>query len=123
MQSRRAERIIQFVQVLFFAALAVVVAATVVPAPEMPVTVTWNDKLLHFVAYFGLGILGGSGWENRRAFLLLLMPVFGLGLEFVQGAFIPGRAFDWYDAVANAAGAFAGVASSLRLSRLLVAFS
>lgn len=107
------------VQVLFFTALAVVIFATVLPAPAMPVQVTWNDKILHFIAYFGLGLLGGAGWPERRRSLLILMPLFGLALEFIQGGFIPGRAFDWYDAVANAIGAYFGVMSSLLVRRLL----
>jgi VanZ family protein len=107
------------VQGLFFAALFVVTAATVMPAPSMPVEVTWNDKILHFIAYFGLGILGGTGWPERRTSLLIMMPLFGMALECVQGGLIPGRAFDWYDGVANALGAFAGVASSLIARRVV----
>lgn len=107
------------VQTLFFLALFVVVIATVMPAPVMAMTATWNDKVLHFIAYFGLGILGGTGWPEGRRSLLILMPLFGLTLEFVQGGFIPGRSFDWLDALANAFGAYAGVISSLLARRIL----
>lgn len=104
---------------LFFAALAVVVILTVMPAPDVPITFSLNDKLLHFIAYFGLGLLGGTGWPDRRAALLISMPLFGMALECVQGGLVPGRAFDWLDGVANAVGAVVGVASSLIARRIL----
>lgn len=109
------------VQLLFFAALVVVVTLTVLPAPDVPVTFSLNDKLLHFIAYFGLGLLGGTGWPERRAMLLISMPLFGMALECVQGGLVPGRAFDWLDGVANAIGAVVGVASSYIARRILFA--
>ena len=109
------------VQALFFAALAVVVTLTVLPGADVPVAFTLNDKLMHFIAYFGLGLLGGTGWPERRAMLLIAMPLFGMALECVQGGFVPGRAFDWLDGVANAMGAVVGVASSLVSRRILFA--
>jgi len=112
-------RLLRLTQFVFFLALIVVVAATVMPSPAMPVTVTWNDKVLHFIAYFGLGILGGTGWPERRYALLLIMPLFGMALESAQGLMAIGRFFDWYDGLANAVGAFAGVAASLLVRRIL----
>ena len=111
--------LLRLTQFLFFAALVVVVAATVMPVPSMPVSVTWNDKILHFIAYFGLGILGGTGWPARRYALLLTMPLFGMALEAAQGVMAIGRYFEWYDGIANALGAFAGVAASLAVRRIL----
>ncbi len=111
--------LVRAVQTLFFLALIVVVIATVIPAPAMQVAITWNDKILHFIAYLGLGLLGGTGWPERRRSLLILMPLFGLALEFIQGGLIPGRSFDWFDAVANAVGAYFGVMISLVARRIL----
>ncbi len=107
------------VQFLFFAALIVVVAATVMPSEAIPVSGTWDDKVLHFIAYFGLGLLGGTGWPERRHALLISMPLFGMSLEFAQGVMEFGRSFEWYDGLANACGAFAGVAASLIARRVL----
>lgn len=107
------------VQITWFAALIVVVSLTLLPGNSVSPPLSLNDKLLHFVAYFGLGILGGTGWPERRGLFLVAMPLLGLGLECTQGAFVPGRVFDWGDAVANAIGAFAGVASSVIARRLL----
>lgn len=111
------------VQALFFLALIVVVTLTVIPGASVPTDVSLNDKLLHFVAYFGLGVLGGTGWADRRHMLIIAMPLFGLALEVIQGGFIEGRSFDWYDGLANALGAFAGVAASLMSRRILFAES
>ncbi len=109
------------IQALFFLALIVVVTLTVIPGAAIQTEMSLNDKLLHFIAYFGLGILGGTGWADRRHVLVIAMPIFGLALEIIQGGFVEGRSFDWYDGLANAIGAFAGVAASLLCRRILFA--
>jgi len=116
-------QLLRLIQALFFLALLVVVVATVLPAPAIPVKFTWEDKILHFVAYFGLGILGGTGWPERRTALLIAMPLFGMALECVQGGLIPGRAFDWFDGIANVLGAYVGVTRSRITRRILFASS
>lgn len=116
-------RLLRLVQTLFFAALIVVVIATVIPSVSVPVAFSLDDKALHFIAYFGLGILGGTGWPDRRRVLLWAMPLFGMALECVQGTMAVGRMFDWYDGIANSIGAFAGVAASLLARRILFSAS
>lgn len=108
------------VQTLWFAALIVVVTATLLPSTIKEIPVGHTDKLLHFAAYFGLGALGGTGWPDQRVKLLVLMPLFGLALELVQGGMVTGRYFDSLDAVANAVGAFVGVAVSFALRQLVL---
>jgi len=114
-------RLLKFVQSLFFIALSVVVAATVTPGPAIPFTFTWSDKILHLIAYFGLGLLGGTGWPERRMTLLIGMPLFGMALECVQGSLVPGRSFDWFDGLANATGVYVGYLTSLISRRILFA--
>lgn len=104
-------------QALFFAALAVVVVGTMTPGPPIPTNV--SDKLLHFIGYFGLGLLGGTGWPERRMALFLWMPLFGMALEVIQGVFVPWRAFEWLDGLANAVGAVVGIAASFLARRIL----
>ena len=116
---RHQELLTKLVQALFFAALAVVVIGTIAPGPALPTPPKFNDKLLHFVGYFGLGLLGGTGWPERRTMLLLWMPLFGVALELIQGIFIPWRAFEWFGALANAVGAIAGIAASFLARRIL----
>ncbi len=116
-------RMLRFVQSLFFLALCVVVISMVIPAAAVPDTFDISDKILHFIAYFGLGLLGGTGWPERRYSLIVTMPLFGMVLEFVQGGFVPGRSFDWFDGLANAFGAFAGIAASYTARKILFASS
>ena len=106
-------------QALFFSALIVVVLGTIVPGSSIPTPTEFNDKILHFVGYFGLGLLGGTGWPARRWSLLIWMPLFGMALELVQGVFIPWRSFEWFDGAANAAGAIAGIGASFLARRIL----
>jgi len=106
---------------LFLAALVVVVTGTLIPAAALVATESWTDKILHVVAFAGLGLLGGTGWPDRRGALLFALPLLGLGLEIVQGAAIPGRQFDWLDAAANTIGVAAGLLASLVAARLLFA--
>jgi len=116
---KNSEHLTKLVQALFFAALAVVVLGTVAPNPAIPTFFAWSDKALHFTGYFGLGLLGGVGWPRRRVHLFFWMPLFGMALEFVQGAFIPWRHFEWFDGVANAIGAMTGLAASFLARRIL----
>jgi len=117
--ARHQELLTKTVQALFFAALIVVVLGTLAPGSSIPSPPIWNDKLLHFVGYFGLGLLGGMGWPDRRTTLFFLMPMFGMALEVIQGVFIPWRAFEWADGVANIVGAVAGIAASYLARRIL----
>jgi len=119
--TKNQELLTKIVQALFFAALIVVVAATVAPAPVYPFVWTIHDKILHFVAYFGLGLIGGIGWPERRSALLVSMPLFGMALECIQGLMIVGRSFDWLDGLANAIGLFVGVVSSFPARRIIFA--
>ena len=77
------------------------------------------DKLLHFTLYFVLLIFVGKGlvnyfdssYSNNRiiviAFLYCLF--LGVGIEFLQSIFVPGRSGDFFDVLANATGASVGV--------------
>jgi VanZ family protein len=67
-----------------------------------------NDKLLHFIAYFGLAAMAAMGFKARRTVILACLGLIVLGgvLEIIQG-FI-GRDMSLYDEVANGAGVLAG---------------
>ena len=116
---KNQELLTKIVQLLFFCALAVVVTGTVIPNPPVQASLFLSDKVLHFMGYLGLGLLGGTGWPVRRLSLLFWLPLFGIALEFVQGAFLPWRYFEWLDAGANAAGAILGIAASVVARRIL----
>ncbi len=72
------------------------------------------DKLGHALAYAGLTSL--SWWSLTRLtgrvptfreglFIFLFATGYGILMEFVQGAFLPGRFFEFDDMLANAFGA------------------
>ena len=74
---------------------------------------TVNDKLLHFVAYAMVGVLTVWVFQGRRLRLgfLLMLTVLGVALEFGQ-LFVPGRAFEVWDMIANSCGTLAALTTS-----------
>lgn len=68
------------------------------------------EPVAHFVAFIPLGFLFlASGWPVRRRARLILLAVYAVGTESLQG-FIPHRTPQWQDVAQNVAGAAAGVA-------------
>lgn len=83
---------------------SVVVAPSGVPASGFGV---W-DKVLHFAAYFVLGVSlayasVGRGMRFRVLLVVVVPCLYGLGVEGVQWL-LPYRFFDVWDAVANGVG-------------------
>lgn len=75
-----------------------------------------SDKVMHFLAYFGLMGLLGAGLQRSRSliFVAIFMVLTGGGLELVQAA-LPHRQASWADMVANLSGI--GVAAIILFSR------
>lgn len=79
------------------------------------------DKIGHFLAYAALGAVAALGrldLAGRAAFTVAALALYGLALEGVQGL-MGHRDADLLDALANAAGAAAGMAAG----RALLAFA
>lgn len=96
--------------------LLVITGLSVLPSVPLPkFDLLSPDKLGHAAAYGLLVWLFFRGWRRAgRPFSRGLMagaPFFAAGygvlMEFVQGAFIPGRFFEYDDMLANAIGAAA----------------
>ncbi len=89
--------------------LTAVVVLSLLPGEAMPGTPV-SDGVEHWLAYLVLALLpvatAARPWMTSAA-MSLLIPL-GLLLEIAQLA-IPGRAFEWRDAAANAVGVLAGV--------------
>lgn len=78
------------------------------------------DKLVHVLMFAGLSFLWYLHVRVRHLLMqkiktftltslfFVAATMFGLVMEFIQRDFIPHRSFDWYDVVADAAGAMAG---------------
>jgi len=91
---------------------------TSIPGKSMPILFGVSDKIKHFGAYFILAFLLNFALLIQKKYLLLskksllatflLTTLYGLFDEIHQ-LFIPGRAFDWYDFVADVIGGFLGI--------------
>jgi VanZ family protein len=97
--------------VLFWPALLLVVWGELAAAPAQGVF-AWiaivNDKVLHFIAYFGLAAMAGFAVRRRSGEVLAVagLILLGLVLEIVQG--FVGRDMSGPDALANTFGAICG---------------
>lgn len=82
----------------------------------------YADKIAHFLAYATLGGLAGMGdlrAFGKRRFSVLLLFLYGLLLEWLQG--VGGvRDAEIVDALANATGAVTGFAVSMVVARFRV---
>lgn len=98
--------------------LLLITALSTLPNPQLPgFQLLAADKLVHAVVYGVLTWLllrGGSrstsrsvGWRERWA-AFLFSTLYGVLMEWVQYAFIPGRFYEFDDMLANAVGAAVG---------------
>jgi VanZ family protein len=93
--------------ILFYPALGLVIWGELTPAPPSALENIY-DKILHFIAYFGLAWLAGVAVTSPamavRAFLALVL--LGGLLEIAQG--FTGRDMSVYDELANTIGVLVG---------------
>lgn len=103
--------------ILFILGMVSVSAGCLAPASWLPALP--NDKLLHFLAFGGLGLLAGriAGTKIELAAWLLGLLVAGWAIECLQ-RWIPGRNFCWRDLAANAA----GIATAALCARAVIGF-
>jgi VanZ family protein len=96
-------------RILFLLAAAAITVLSLLPQHDLP-KVGVSDKLEHLLSYFVLAILGSFAVRERRSllYLFVLLCVMGGVIELLQ-AFSPGRSPDIVDAIADGAGAAAGV--------------
>ena len=102
---------------LFWPALMVVVWGELTPHPPS-LEVATSDKLLHFLAYFGLAGIATTALGRARALQIAIsLAVLGGALEILQG--LTGRDAELLDEVANALGAGLGTLAGLLFLRLI----
>lgn len=96
---------------LWALAIAVVIAACLMPPPSLPPLPSNSDKLQHLLAYFLLAASAVQLFAARRALLwaALGLVALGIGIEFAQGLLTATRAADPIDALANTVGVTLGL--------------
>lgn len=95
-------------RVLFGLYVSLVVVVSLVPGDGRSF---WHlDKVGHFLAYFGMVVLGGFTFRTRSLLwrTALFAIVLGIALEGIQ-FFVAGRDMSWLDGVTNGVGVFFGV--------------
>jgi VanZ family protein len=100
---------------LWMAAIAVVVVASLLPAIDLPRVPRGADKLEHFGAYCLLAAAAVQLFATRAALLRagLGLVALGVALEAAQFLLTSTRMMDGWDALANALGVGAGLATAL----------
>ncbi len=84
------------------------------PGNELPkVNLPFIDKWAHVILFAGFSFLwlcAGPTARITNLFILLLVSIFiGWLVEYIQGAFVPGRYQDNMDTLADAIGGLAGI--------------
>jgi len=103
------------------AAVLAVVVLSLIPPPPVPLP-RHGDKLEHLLAYAALAAGAVQLFAGRARLLAigLALAALGVALEFAQGAFTATRMADPADALANALGVAAGLATALGRGRDLL---
>ncbi|WP_400075036.1 VanZ family protein [Winogradskyella sp. R77965] len=86
---------------------------------------SFDDKIYHFIAYFGLGYLWVTYFKsNPKKYIIFIVftgtIVFGVILELLQHRLNPNRTYDNYDLMANCFGVIIGtlIASRFNIIKL-----
>lgn len=105
---------------------AFILVICLMPHQHVPrVTIPHFDKLVHFALYLILAVLTWYGWTRQNFFaalrantaikIILLLAIYGMTIEVLQGTLTPDRSFDLWDELANNAGAVAGTLAMRQL--------
>jgi VanZ family protein len=104
--------------VVFAAAVAVVLWATLAPTRDLPSVNLW-DKAEHAVAFFGLTFLGVWAMPRWRLRVAAAMLALGVVIEIAQAVMPLGRDGDIRDAMADSVGILIGLPAALIARELL----
>jgi VanZ family protein len=93
-----------------------VAALSLLPMQDLPQVPMFRgeDKVVHFIMYFGFSIL--FCWTlktelnfSKLFFVLLVAVSWGILMEYLQLDMHFGRSFSWYDELANSVGSGFGI--------------
>lgn len=106
-------------KIFFVLGTLTIFIGSLMPGKQLPSGLPW-DKALHFIGYFGLGLLARLASDKRPSWLLIIGCIaFSLAIEVAQ-MFIPNRGFEWPDLLANSLGVVSGVLVGIFAKRFLV---
>ncbi|MCK2127557.1 VanZ family protein [Thauera aromatica] len=93
----------QLLRLLFVIVLLAVFWLALLPAPEVPRLVAWQDKIEHAVLFAALALLALAAWPRQALRIACGLLLYGAAMEVAQAltAHRIGDAFDW---LADAAG-------------------
>lgn len=94
---------------LWLCGVAGITFVSLLPGSALPQTALISDKFEHGLSYLLLSWLAGLSIARTRMVLaaMLALAALGLAMEFAQLQ-IPGRSFEWADALANTVGVLGG---------------
>jgi len=107
-----------------------IAALSLLPPQDLPQVPMFRgeDKLIHFMMYFGFSIL--FCWTlkvelnySKLFFVILITVGWGILMEYMQLDMHVGRSFSWYDGMANSIGVGFGILFYILVSRKAVANS
>ena len=102
-----------------FVVLAVITILATLPGGESRPTLIGWDKVDHIASFAALAVLARSGWPDQRRWVAgLALFIYGVALEFLQGADFVGRTTSVSDIAANVVGIALGLALAFWLGRL-----
>ena len=103
---------LKMLKLISAAYVIVVIILSLVPESGA-VSSGWADKIAHFTAYGGMGVLAYflTGSLKKRFYLFIAIIALGVLMEFLQH-YIPGRGASYLDIASNIAGALSGFAIS-----------
>ncbi len=103
-----------FTAFLFYGWLALIIIGCSLPGNEIPKVNVFDqfDKVVHYVFYFVLCILGYLHFGLSKKSIIALATfsiVFSFIIEFYQLRLVAGRSFDVWDGIAGSCGALCSV--------------
>ena len=105
-----------------------VAALSLLPMQDLPQVPMFHgeDKVVHFIMYFGFSIL--FCWTlktelnfSKLFFVILVTVSWGILMEYLQLDMHIGRSFSWYDELANSIGSVFGILVYTLVTRNAVA--
>lgn len=74
----------QLYRIAFVLGLVLLFVLALLPAPELPRLLNWQDKLEHAFAYASLALLGALAWPRHLGWLAIALLGHGALIELAQ---------------------------------------